>query len=162
MNKFFMLVILVSTSLFAERVLVTEQDQLTRPFVEKVKVGEQCYEDTVKIPIDCGRDTNSIGVDTLIGTTLGVVIGNQIGHGNGRDAAKVIGGILGASTANNMRNRGCNTYETITKCQPKYEYKTFNRTIGWNNCAYIDGQRYCKQTKTPIKFLHIRKSITVY
>ena len=48
-------------------------------------------------------DNNTIGLDTVVGATLGVAIGNQIGQGSGRDAAKVAGGILGAVVANNTR-----------------------------------------------------------
>ena len=35
---------------------------------------------------------NSIGLDTIVGATLGVALGNQIGKGNGRDVAKIAGG----------------------------------------------------------------------
>lgn len=162
MKKVILLVLILSTILMAERVRVTQQYEITRPFLDKVQVGEQCYEDTVEVKVNCGADTNSIGLDTLVGATIGVVIGNQIGRGNGRDAAKIIGGLVGAGTANNMRNKGCTSYETVTKCTPKYEYKTYHKTIGWNNCAMIDGKEYCKQTKTPIQYLHVTKTISVY
>ena len=48
-------------------------------------------------------DNNSIGLDTLVGATSGVAIGNQIGGGNGRDVARVAGGLLGAGIANSTR-----------------------------------------------------------
>ena len=48
-------------------------------------------------------DNNSIGLDTLVGATIGVAIGNQIGGGNGRDVARVAGGLLGAAVANGTR-----------------------------------------------------------
>lgn len=150
--------------LFAEMVKVTEVTEITKPFTKKVKVGEQCYEDTVEIDVKCGNtDTNSIGIDTLIGATIGVVIGNQIGKGNGRDAARIVGGLGGAYAANNMnRQKTCKTYETVTRCEPKYEYKTEHRTIGYNNCAMIDGVKYCKQTKEPIDYLTVKRTVTVY
>jgi len=150
--------------LFAEMVKVTEVTEITKPFTTKVKVGENCYDDTVEVDVKCGdEDTNSIGVDTLIGATLGVVLGNQIGRGNGRDAAKIVGGLGGAYVANQTRNnKKCKSYETVRKCVPKYEYKTVYKTIGYNNCAMIDGVKYCKQTKEPIKFLRVKKTVTVY
>ena len=49
-------------------------------------------------------DNNTIGLDTIVGATLGVAIGNQIGKGNGKDVARVAGGLLGASIANNSRD----------------------------------------------------------
>ena len=48
-------------------------------------------------------DNNSIGLDTLVGATIGVAIGNQIGRGNGKDVARVAGGLIGAGIANNSR-----------------------------------------------------------
>jgi len=157
---------LVVTSLSAQKVKVTEKTEITKPFTTKVKTGQQCYDTTVEVPVSCGnQDTNSIGIDTLIGAGLGVILGNQIGNGNGRTVAKIGGGVLGAVAANqtrDARNQDCKTYETVTKCRPTYEYKTVYKTVGYNNCAYIDGQKYCKQTKEPIEYLHIKKTVTVY
>ncbi len=147
-----------------EKVRVTKHIKITKPYTTQVKVGEDCYQDTVEVDVPCGRqDTNSIGVDTIIGATLGVVIGNQIGKGNGRDAAKVIGGFLGAATANSQREESnCKSYETVNICNPRYEYRTINKLIGWQNCVYIDGEKYCKQTNKKLKWLRIKKTITVY
>jgi uncharacterized protein YcfJ len=155
---------LVVSASIAEMVKVTEVTEITKPYTQKVKVGENCYEDTVEVNVQCGNtDTNSIGVDTLVGAVIGVAIGNQIGGGNGRDVAKVIGGLGGAYAANNInRNKTCKSYETVTRCVPQYEYKTDHKTIGYNNCAFIDGVKYCKQTKEPIEYLRIKKTITVY
>ncbi len=148
---------------YGEMVKVTEVTEITKPYTTKVKVGEQCYEDTVEVDVRCSdADTNSIGVDTLVGAAIGVVIGHQIGKGSGKDAAKIIGGLGGAYAANQSRNKTCKSYETVTRCVPKYEYKTEYRVVGYNNCAIIDGVKYCKQTKEPIKFLKIKKVITVY
>merc|ERR1711879_29854 len=67
-----------------------------------------CYEEhTVRTPknrTSSYKNENIVGVDTIIGATTGVIIGNQIGRGNGKVAAKVIGGLLGATVANSMRN----------------------------------------------------------
>lgn len=162
--KYILAVGLVASFANAEMIKVTESTVITKPFTEKVKVGEQCYEDTVEVNVRCGStDTNSIGVDTLVGAVIGVAIGNQIGRGSGKDVAKVVGGLGGAYTANNMRaGKMCKSYETVTRCEPKYEYRTVQKTIGYNNCAYVDGVKYCKQTKEPIEYLNIKKTITVY
>ena len=149
-----------------EKVRVTEHIKITKPYTTQVKVREDCYQDTVEVDVPCGRqqDTNSIGIDTIIGATLGIVVGNQIGKGNGRDAAKVIGGLLGATVANNSRegSSNCKSYETINICNPIYEYRTVNKVIGWKNCVYIDEERYCKQTTKNINWLRIKKIVTVY
>lgn len=147
------------------KVRVQESTPITKPYTKKIKVSEQCYDDTVEVNVACGnRDTNSIGIDTLIGAGLGIALGNQIGGGSGRDVARAGGGVLGAVIANQTRDsRGnCTTYETVTRCTPTYEYVTEHRTVGYNNCAYIDGEKFCKRTKRPIKWLRFKKSITVY
>ena len=148
-----------------DKVRVTEHIKITKPYTTQVKIGENCYQDTVEVDVPCDRqDKNSIGIDTVIGATLGVAIGNQFVRGKGRDAAKIIGGFLGAAVANNQRigYGNCKSYETVNICNPKYEYKTVNKVIGWQNCVYIDGQRYCKQTKKKVKWLRVKKTITVY
>ena len=162
--KYILAVGLAASFVSAEMVKVTETTVITKPFTEKIKVGEQCYEDTVEVYVKCGdADTNSIGIDTLVGTVIGVAIGNQIGSGSGKDVAKIVGGLGGAYTANTMREgKMCKSYETVTRCVPKYEYRTVQKTVGYNNCAYVDGVKYCKQTKEPIEYLNIKKTVTVY
>ncbi len=162
--KYILAVGLATSFASAEMVKVTETTVITKPFTEKIKVGEQCYEDTVEVYVKCGSaDTNSIGIDTLVGTVIGVAIGNQIGSGSGKDVAKIVGGLGGAYTANTMReDKKCKSYETVTRCVPKYEYRTVEKTVGYNNCAYVDGVKYCKQTKEPIEYLNIKKTVTVY
>lgn len=170
MKKIVLILAIIATVAQAEKVRVEESTAITKPYTEKVQVYEQCYEDTVEIAVNCDRgerDTNSIGIDTLIGAGLGIALGHQIGSGRGKAAAKVGGGIIGAYTANNMREggedgRGCTTYETIRKCNPIYDYRTVEKVVGYNNCAYIDGQRYCKRTKKPLKWLRYKKSIVIY
>jgi uncharacterized protein YcfJ len=169
MKKIILLLAIIATILQAEKVRVVESNAITKPYTEKVLVYEQCYDDTVEIDVNCGQeDTNSIGIDTLIGAGLGIALGNQIGKGSKKAVAKVGGGLIGAFAANNMRDGGrfskrdCKSYETIRKCNPIYDYKTVNKIVGYNNCAYIDGQRYCKRTKKPIKWLRYKKSISIY
>lgn len=72
-------------------------------------------------------NNNSIGLDTLVGATIGVAIGNQIGDGNGRDVAKVAGGLLGAAIANNSRTptySNNNTYYNNNSYDNGYERST--------------------------------------
>ncbi len=163
--KKIVLILAVTISLVqAQKVRVEESTPITKPYTEKVQVYEQCYEDTVEINVDCkDKDTNSIGIDTIIGAGLGAVLGHQVGGGRGKQVATVGAGLLGAFTANKMRNSGgnCKSYETVTRCNPIYEYKTIQKTVGYNNCAYIDGEKYCKRTKEPIEWLRYKKTISI-
>ncbi len=86
-------------------------------------------------------DNNSIGLDTLVGATIGVAIGNQVGKGNGRDVARVAGGLIGAGIANSTRtpsysngyydnNSYNNNYErstTYIRNDPYYEDRYYDR-----------------------------------
>ena len=160
MKKLILLTLLASIA-FAEQVLVTETIEITTPYRERVNVGEQCY-DTRVHRSGHYQSQNEIGLDTLIGATIGVAVGNQF-H-NHKDAAKVVGGIVGATTANNMRpkHHHDNFIEYETKCTPKYDYITSHRVTGYRNCAWIDGKRYCVKSKHPRRYLNVRRHITVY
>jgi hypothetical protein len=79
-------------------------------------------------------DNNSIGLDTVVGATLGVAIGNQIGGGNGRDVARIAGGILGATIANSTRNTPPQTY---------YYNNTYGSpNVGYTTVPYVNNNYY--------------------
>lgn len=160
-------VVLLCSNVFASStvsVKVTEQIAISKPFTSKVKTSERCYEDTVEVLVDCGNaDTNSIGIDTLVGATIGVIIGNQIGSGSGRDAAKIVGGLGGGYIANQQRNnKQCKTYNQVTRCEPVYEYITEEKVVGYRNCAEYNGQKICKETAQPLEYLNITQTIKVH
>ena len=74
-------------------------------------------------------DNNSIGLDTLVGATIGVAIGNQVGKGNGRDVARVAGGLLGAGIANSSRTPSySNGYYDNNSYNNNYSRTTYVRT----------------------------------
>jgi len=55
----------------------------------------------VEVPIYETRRTGQASTgDTLAGAIIGGVIGNQFGNGSGKDAATVLGAIIGADRAN--------------------------------------------------------------
>ena len=83
-------------------------------------------------------DNNSIGLDTVVGATIGVAIGNQIGKGNGKDVARVAGGLLGAAVANNARTP---SYDTN-----KYYDNNYNNN--YNNGGYERSTTYIRKYKS--------------
>ena len=89
-------------------------------------------------------DNNSIGLDTLVGATLGVAIGNQIGKGNGKDVARVAGGLLGASIANNSRTPSYSNNYYDNNSYNTYNDRGYERTTTYvrNNYYYDDYDRY--------------------
>ncbi len=163
-TKILLAIAMVVTFANAEMIKVTESTAITKPFTQKVKTGERCYEDTVERYVDCGEhDDNTIGLDTLLGATLGVVVGNQIGSGSGKTAAKIIGGLGGGYIANQTRDsKKCKTYNQVTRCEPVYEYVTEDKVIGYRNCAWYNGQKVCKESSTPLEYLNISQKIYVH
>ncbi|MEA3498116.1 MAG: glycine zipper 2TM domain-containing protein [Campylobacterota bacterium] len=106
-----------------------------------------------------------MGLDTIVGMGLGVAIGNQIGKGNGRTAAKVVGGLLGAGIANSHRGYRDNTQycdeirykdEVITR----YDYRTEKKLQGYKNIFFYNGQKYTKITNHPLKRVKVTTSIS--
>ncbi|MEA1915094.1 MAG: glycine zipper 2TM domain-containing protein [Campylobacterota bacterium] len=163
-TKILMALAILATFANAEMIRVTESVAISKPYTKKVKTGENCYEQTIEQYVNCGgRDTNSIGIDTIIGATLGVVIGHQVGGGSGRDAAKILGGLGGGYIANQQRNQEkCKTYNQVTKCDPVYEYITEERVIGYKNCAFYKGQKVCKESSSPLEYLNVSQKIYVH
>ena len=177
MKKLLILLLLVSSAVFGkslysyENVRVTHSEPIYK-YVTVKKPIQECYEEEYlhRIP---GRKIyeessgNSIGLDTIIGATAGVVIGNQIGKGNGRDAAKIVGGLLGGAIANNMRDNnvvyGEDEYvtRTRTKCVTKYETAREKRVVeGYKNYFMYNGVEHYKVTKKPKKRIKVSKTIT--
>lgn len=111
---------------------------------------------------------DSLGVDTLIGTAAGAVIGSQIGDGNGRVAAQIIGGLLGAKVAHEIRNSnrvssyGSDNYRYETKTECYDEPKRVERKMitGYKNYFVYNGVEHFKITDRPIKRVRINHSIS--
>ncbi len=115
------------------------------------------------------RDENIIGLDTIIGLASGIAIGNQIGKGKGRVAAKVIGGLLGANIANSMRNYkhvdsyDDGYYETKRKriCNNRSNRVYTQRVLsGYDNYFTYKGKEYVKFTKRERNRIKIRTTIS--
>ncbi|MDD2887208.1 MAG: glycine zipper 2TM domain-containing protein [Aliarcobacter sp.] len=84
---------------------------------------------------------NSIGLDTLVGATIGVAIGNQVGKGNGRDVARVAGGLLGAGIANSSR--------TPSYSNGYYDNNNYSRTTYVRTNYDDDYDRYYVYERRP-------------
>jgi len=168
LNKKYILIALglgISVTLSAKSIKVEEQIAITKPFTKKVKIGEKCYEQTIESVVNCrgNEETNTIGLDTIIGGVIGIALGNQVGKGSGNDAAKVVGGLTGMHLANQDRNnQKCKSYRQVTKCDPVYEYQTTEITVGYRNCTTYQGQKICKETKEPLDYLEITHKIYVH
>ena len=157
------LLIIGYTSLIAEviNIRVTE----STPIYGTVTISEP-YVYYKKVPVNrsynCNykkANQNEIGLDTIIGAGLGVVLGNQIGRGNGRTAAKILLGTGGAYTANHMRRGNydrCNETVYERRRFTDYQYTEVDKIIGYRNCGYVGNRRICKESKRKKRHIYLR------
>jgi len=153
----FLMVLSFSFSAFADsiKVRVTESVPIYKRSI--VQIPHTDYiEKQFQVPYECkSSDTNSIGIDTIVGGIIGVAIGNQIGGGRGRDVAKVVGGLGGATVANNMRTKKCYRMEFRKVPITSYTEEVRERLVGYKNCGYIDGRKICKRTKNKLRYIYL-------
>ena len=84
-------------------------------YKEVVKRLPQKSCQVVEVPV---YDKASTG-DVFLGSVIGGVLGNQIGEGSGKDAATVVGAILGAHKAQeNYQN--IIGYRQVNQCSTQY------------------------------------------
>jgi len=100
---------------------------------------------------------NDIGLDTLIGAAAGVAIGHQIGKGEGRAIAKVVGGIAGAHVANSMRKHHRHQRR---ECRTTYEVIEKSELNGYKNIAWYKGKRLVKHSKKPLHYITLTHTIS--
>ncbi len=105
-------------------------------------------------------NTNDIGLDTIVGGTIGVIIGNQIGKGNGRTAAKIVGGLLGASVANHVRYEP-NNYNKVKHQNKRRHYRNerVKVLVGYRNYFTFENRQYSKVTNKPKRKIRVTKTI---
>ena len=79
--------------------------------------------------------------DTVFGALLGGVIGNQFGGGKGKDAATILGAIVGADVANKNTSK---TGGTQRQCQVETRYEETQREVYSHSTVtfYNDGKQY--------------------
>lgn len=177
----FLGLLILSTSLLAQGDRFSESVKVdySKPVYETIEEiiphrhTSNCYEEyEVRTPrnrVPSYKNENNIGVDTIIGATTGVIIGNQIGRGNGKVAAKVIGGLLGATVANSMRN-----YERVQDNSEEYYYETKRKNIcdnytkkvvrknvlkGYDNYFTYNGKSYSKFTNYKKDYIRVETRI---
>jgi len=78
--------------------------------------------------------------DTLFGALIGGAIGNQFGGGKGKDAATILGAIVGADVANKNTSKPGSTQR---QCQVETRYEETQRNVYSHSTVtfYYEGQR---------------------
>jgi uncharacterized protein YcfJ len=92
---------------------------------------------------------NHIG-GTLIGGALGTVVGNQVGHGRGKDVARVAGALIGGAIGHNVSvDRQRQLYgdrgRLVERCEVRYRDSTEERIDGYEVTYEYAGRQYVTQ-----------------
>ncbi len=137
------------------------------PLRRLVRVSEpvrECREEVVQSS-EGPFSYNHIG-GTLIGGALGTVVGNQIGHGRGKDVARVAGALIGGAIGHNVSvDRQRQLYggqaRTVERCDVHYRDYTEERIDGYEVTYEYGGRRYVtRMPYDPGERLRIRVDVT--
>jgi uncharacterized protein YcfJ len=137
------------------------------PLRRQVRVSEpvrECWQETVQ-PSQGPFSYNHIG-GTLIGGALGTVVGNQIGHGRGKDVARVAGALIGGAIGHNVSvDRQRQLYgdrgQSVERCDVRYRDTTEERIDGYEVTYEYAGRQYVtRMPYDPGERLRIRVDVT--
>lgn len=157
MKKIFILLVLflVTTNGFSEQIQINVIRSTPIYEIITVKVSKDIQRRVSCVCNKNNTDRNSLGLDTIIGSILGVVVGNQIGRGNGRVAAKFVGGVTGGYIANQMRDNNGNCYKVITVQDNPSSYKNKRILSSYKNCGYLGNKEICKISNYKQKYIYL-------
>jgi uncharacterized protein YcfJ len=99
----------------------------------------------------------------VIGGVAGALLGNQLGHGHGREAATAIGAVFGAFAGNNIANRDRrDVYEQVprevTACRVVNDVQT--RIVGYQVTYEYRGQQFSTlMQERPGGYVPVRVSV---
>lgn len=93
---------------------------------------------TSQVPV---YDSTASTGDVFLGAVIGGAIGNQVGEGKGKDAATVLGAIMGADQAK-RGNRTIVGYKNVQNCVPQTTYQYEERVQGYNVRYEMNNQEY--------------------
>ncbi|RXK14174.1 hypothetical protein CP965_01630 [Halarcobacter mediterraneus] len=172
MKKFILILVILASSLFARHNDFYDYAKVrySEPIYEYVyedRPQTQCKDVTHKVRVGKEREysNDSLGIDTLVGVAAGAVLGSQVGKGNGRVAAQIVGGLLGGKVAHEIREspsyeRG-NRYKYVTQKECYETYTTVKRKVltGYKNYFKYKGKEYSKVTREPKKRIRITHTI---
>jgi uncharacterized protein YcfJ len=108
---------------------------------------------------------NHIG-GTLLGSTLGVVVGNQVGHGRGKDVARVAGALIGGAIGHNVsvdrqRQQGAAGGQTYERCDVRYRERIEERIDGYEvTYAYAGREYVTRMPYDPGERIRVRVDVT--
>lgn len=126
-----------------------------QPLTTRVRVStpqRECWDETRydEGGYQAGPHGARVGGSTLLGAAIGAVIGNQIGHGQGRKAATAAGAVIGAGIGHQqgMRRYGAVAAPrpyTVQRCETRYHDEYQERVDGYRVTYVYHGRRQVTQ-----------------
>ncbi|HET8692582.1 MAG TPA: glycine zipper 2TM domain-containing protein [Steroidobacteraceae bacterium] len=118
------------------------------PLRRQVRVSEpvrECWQETVQ-PSTGPFSYNHVG-GTLIGSAIGIAAGNQVGHGRGKDVARVAGALIGGAIGHNVsvdrqRQLHGDRGRVVERCDVRYRDSTVERIDGYEVTYEYAGREY--------------------
>jgi uncharacterized protein YcfJ len=136
------------------------------PLRRQVRVSEpvrECWEETVYA--SNGPFSSSHIGGTLVGSALGTVVGNQVGHGRGKDVARIAGALIGGAIGHNVsvdrqRLRG-DEGRRVERCDVSYRDSYEERIDGYEVTYEYAGREYVtRMPYDPGERLRVRVDVT--
>lgn len=143
MNKLLTTIAVITTMSFATSASADEYATVTavKPNYQNVQVPRYRTDCQVKkVPIYGNVQNGQAGTgDVIVGAIIGGAIGNQVGGGSGKDAATVLGAIIGADVANKRTTqqqeivgyREEQTCNNVTYYETQEELKNYTIQYEW-------------------------------
>ena len=100
---------------------------------------------------------NSTGA-TIVGGAVGALIGNSIGHGDGRAVATVGGAVAGAVVGNQLarNSRPVARYEEVQRCRTVHEERFERRVAAYRVTYLYSGRRVITRlAQDPGRFVRV-------
>jgi uncharacterized protein YcfJ len=137
------------------------------PMRRQVRVSEpvrECWQES-GVTSDGPFSSNHVGA-TLLGSAIGVALGNQVGHGRGKDVARVAGAVIGGAIAHNVsveRQRQQYGYagRTVERCEVRYRDSYEERIDGYRVTYEYAGREYVtRMPYDPGERIRVRVAVT--
>lgn len=114
--------------------------------VQRPVQRDQCWREPVTYHESTGRARNE-RAPAVLGAIIGGVLGNQFGHGRGRDAATAAGALLGYhAVRDGQRGHRNASYQEVTRyeerCATQTEYFRDERVTGYDVTYRYEGRVY--------------------
>ena len=147
MNKFLiagvMATVMCTSTAYADNIRVTVPVLDSQPnYITKTvqQPSQKC--NIIEVPIYGNTGKAQTG-EVLGGAIIGGILGNQVGGGKGKDAATILGAILGADFANKKGGKqNIIGYRQEQRCTTTYQNQQIQETAGYTVTYELAGQRH--------------------